>query len=200
MYPILFTTPIVQLSNISIYYHYIGWHISSLTIFKIVLLKNFLTVFDNFLTAYRGDVRNMLTSFPGLLLDYVIYGHWLEPAALEGRFSSFLRMTFHISECLWLRISVQCIRCLKEFSKFLQLQTSHEMLGAILFAEWMLSSNQRIDLSDMWHLAPSCWNNPFFDWRNKILWTTLSLKAGLTIFIKDVGDVVIRVNLYFLHN
>ena len=28
----------------------------------------------------------------------------------------------------------------------------------------------------------------------------LSLKAGLTIFFKDVVDVVIRVNLYFLHN
>ena len=66
--------------------------------------------------------------------------------------------------------------------------------------EGMLSSNQRIDLSDVWHHALSCWNNPLFGWRNKIRWTALSLKAGLTIFVKDVVDVVIRVNLKFLHN
>ena len=45
--------------------NYIGWHISSLTVFKVVSLKNYSLIFDNFLKAYRGDVRNILTSFPG---------------------------------------------------------------------------------------------------------------------------------------
>ena len=70
------TSALSDWCNISIMYtcqafkmgvkRFIGWHISSLTVFKVVSLKNYPFIFDKFLTAHRGDVRNVSTLFPCL--------------------------------------------------------------------------------------------------------------------------------------
>ena len=129
--------------------------------------------------------------------------HWLEPSALEGRFSSFLQMTFHISGCLWLRISVhvvwknspnffnncrQFMRCW--WSVFWVNVWMNAFIKPTNWFEWHVTCGTILLEQSVFLLTK----------QDSLRWTTQPLMAGLTIFIKDVFNVVIRVNLYFLHN